>query len=879
MRKNKIMDYVEMNVMDSKKGVCVSGGNSTSTEVSDVFDIFGEPEILPRVGSEYQVELPSLITVHEYLRLSNSFAEAEISFRGPQNVLTGMPIPVVWISEKTNENKDLEEQEALKGVDVNNKNELLQSECVDITSKLKLELLDVTSLKLGESEDFFLKNCAKVEVLQPEDEGQGQFLVPGCLGDIWSRIEEAGFLLGLYIFGKNLVVVKRFIESKQMGEMLSYYYGRFYGSKRYRRWSECRKIKSRRSIFGQRIFTGLRHQELLSRLLPHVSEECQITVQQISKTYGEGKISLEQYVLTLKATFGLPALVEAVGVGKGKQDLTGIVMDTPKANQHAPVRPEIPMGKACSALTTPEIIKFLTGDFRLSKARSSDLFWEAVWPRLLDRGWHSEEPYNHGFPTGSRNSLVFLIPGIKKFSRRKLVKGDHYFDSVSDVLRKVASNPELIEIECDRSKEENGWTDETKVEQEDILNKESHCYLKPRTPIQGANVTKFTVVDTSLLNGKSCSVREVRCLPGESMNSHTSSLSDSEEEDDGEIHDDEFDDKYSSSDTFGLNKDETNDLRATITNSCKTLPYYGYKQSYLVNGASFTTLPANNFEDEEADTLRHIQQDKATKSKFVKEMVSADIHPFVPVAKRRRRSPPRRKEATSLSTANSRVDLTFQQEAKSCINSCDFSESILTHTKLPGIPNSNLLAAGHPLEKPPFRALFDLNIPFSQDAETDIFMTDYKTNEVDKPQAVKSPECGTNTEQETKVSSRRHSTRNRPLTTKVLEAFACGYLDTKQKRKTKNNAFGGENLRLLRTPKRARTCSVTPSESESLNSFTVDFTVNQNGNAIKNSSTVAAAAAAAAEVFNNPGNAMKNSNAAASEVFNYLGNDICFKTG
>ncbi|KAF4355194.1 hypothetical protein F8388_012969, partial [Cannabis sativa] len=637
------MDYVEMNVMDSKKGVCVSGGNSTSTEVSDVFDIFGEPEILPRVGSEYQVELPSLITVHEYLRLSNSFAEAEIN---------------------------LEEQEALKGVDVNNKNELLQSECVDITSKLKLELLDVTSLKLGESEDFFSKKL------------------------------EAGFLLGLYIFGKNLVVVKRFIESKQMGEMLSYYYGRFYGSKRYRRWSECRKIKSRRSIFGQRIFTGLRHQELLSRLLPHVSEECQITVQQISKTYGEGKISLEQYVLTLKATFGLPALVEAVGVEKGSK-----------------------ISQESSWILLKPINMLL-------KARSSDLFWEAVWPRLLDRGWHSEEPYNHGFPTGSRNSLVFLIPGIKKFSRRKLVKGDHYFDSVSDVLRKVASNPELIEIECDRSKEENGWTDETK----------------------GANVTKFTVVDTSLSNGKSCSVREVRCLPGESMNSHTSSLSDSEEEDDGEIHDDEFDDKYSSSDTFGLNKDETNDLRATITNSY--------------------------------------------------------IHPFVPVAKRRRRSPPRRKEATSLSTANSRVDLTFQQEAKS---------------------------SEHPLEKPPFRALFDLNIPFSQDAETDIFMTDYKTNEVDKPQAVKSPECGTNSEQETKTQNRREKQRIMHLV--------------------------GE-LEVAENPKRARTCSVTPSDSESLNSFTVDFTVNQNGNAIKNSNTVAAAAA---EVFNNPGNAMKNSNAAASE--------------
>ncbi|XP_062108612.1 uncharacterized protein LOC133819388 [Humulus lupulus] len=865
------MGSVEMNVMDSNKGVCVSAGNSASTEVSDEYDIFGESEILPRVGSEYQVELPSLITVSEYLRLSNSLAEAEITYRGPQNILTGMPIPVVWISEKTAENKDLEEQEAFEGVI-----------CVHISSEPKLEPLDVTSLngtKLGESEDL-LQNYAKAE-LQPEHGGQCQFLVPGGLGDIWSRIEEASFLLGLYIFGKNLVVVKRFIESKQMREMLSYYYGRFYGSKRYRRWSECRKAKSRRSIFGQRIFTGLRHQELLSRLLLHVSEECRFIVLQISKTYGEGKISLEQYVLTLKATFGLPALVEAVGVGKGKQDLTGIVMDTPKANQIAPLRPEVPMGKACSALTTTEIIKFLTGDFRLSKARSSDLFWEAVWPRLLERGWHSEEPYNHGFPAGSKHSLVFLIPGIKKFSRRKLVKGDHYFDCVSDVLSKVASNPELIEIECYRTKEENGWTDETKVDQEDVLNQRRHCYLKPRTSSHSTNVMKFTVVDTSLSNGKACTVREVRCLPGENMNSHTS-LSDSEE-DDGDILD-ELGDKYSSADTFGLNKDRTNDLRATMTNSCKTLPYGGNdfeydvsKQSYLVHGACLNTLPAHNFEDKEAETLKGIQQDKATKSKFFQEMVSANIHPLVPVAKRRRRLPPSRKEVTCLSTTNSRVDFRFQQEAKSCINSSDFSESIPTHTKLPGTPitttngiaNSNLSAAEHPLEKPPLRALFDLNIPLSHDAEIDNFMVDtteaqdYKTNkELDKPQEVKSPECETNSEQEAKVSSRRHSTRNRPLTTKVLEAFACGYMDAKQKRKAKD-AIPGENLR-LRTPRRAR-ASVTPPEG--LNSFTLDFTVRQNGNAIRNSN---------AEVFNNPGNAIKNSNA---EVFNYLGNDINFKTG
>ena len=58
-----------------------------------------------------------------------------------------------------------------------------------------------------------------------------------------------------------------------MGEVLSYYYGEFYRSDAYKRWSACRKVRSRRCILGLRIFSGSRQQELLSRLLAGVTRE------------------------------------------------------------------------------------------------------------------------------------------------------------------------------------------------------------------------------------------------------------------------------------------------------------------------------------------------------------------------------------------------------------------------------------------------------------------------------------------------------------------------------------------------------------------------------------------------------------------------------
>jgi len=95
----------------------------------------------------------------------------------------------------------------------------------------------------------------------------------------------------------------------------------------------------------------------------------------------------------------------------------------------------LPTGKDCSLLGSEDIIKFLPGDFR-SKTRSNDIFWEAVWPRLLAKGWHSEQPKD---VSTTKNCLVFLMPGINKFSRSKLTKGTHNFDSVSDVLKNGVS--------------------------------------------------------------------------------------------------------------------------------------------------------------------------------------------------------------------------------------------------------------------------------------------------------------------------------------------------------------------------------------------------------------------------------------------------------
>jgi len=75
----------------------------------------------------------------------------------------------------------------------------------------------------------------------------------------------------------------------------------------------------------------------------------------------------------LKSTVvGLGVLVEAVGIGKGKEDLTSPTMQRAKKTQAC----SICVSKGWSSLAPCDIIKHLIDE--PIKAKSNDIFWEAV---------------------------------------------------------------------------------------------------------------------------------------------------------------------------------------------------------------------------------------------------------------------------------------------------------------------------------------------------------------------------------------------------------------------------------------------------------------------------------------------------------------------
>ncbi|XP_058742543.1 uncharacterized protein LOC131615045 [Vicia villosa] len=312
----------------------------------------------------------------------------------------------------------------------------------------------------------------------------------------WSDADAESLVLGLLIFGKNFTQIKKFLENKGMGEILSFYYGKFYKSDGYRRWSECRKLKGRKCVIAKKLSTKMRQNDLLSRLNPHVSKKSQETLSKVSKSFVEGKTSLEKYISSIKSIVGLGALAEAVGIGKENGVLTRFDLE-PRKNSCEEF--SAPSCKALSSLGPGDIVRSLTGGFRLSKTRINELFWEAVWPRLLARGWHSEQPMNQDYVT-SKDDLVFLIPGVDKFSRRKLLKGQHYFDSVRDVLSKVVAEPNIIVLE-EEEVEEGGSNED------DSSDDHRQCYLKPRS-------STFNKDHTSLVHGgKPSDLRESKYVP------------------------------------------------------------------------------------------------------------------------------------------------------------------------------------------------------------------------------------------------------------------------------------------------------------------------------------------------------------------------------
>ncbi|GMI69403.1 hypothetical protein like AT2G47820 [Hibiscus trionum] len=775
-------------------------------------EISGDPQLVPRVGDQYQAEIPPLVGECRSLQVVMQPVDSSVITNVSNPFPMGLPIPLFWTKTEVEsindafefENTDESHITSSHGggeYKVENQYPTL-GDREDI--KENFELQPITGAKMDSGLPFPLEPKYK-----PNQVDRGTCPLPGSSNEVWKDIELDSFLLGLYIFGKNLILVKKFVESKAMGEILSFYYGKFYKSDGYRRWSECRKLRSRRCVHGQKLFTGWRQHELLSRLLSHISKECQDMLLEVSKKFGEGKVTFEEYVFAIKNTVGIGMLIKAVGIGQGKLDLTGNAMEPVKANHVVSFRPEIPVGKACSILTSAEIIKFLTGDFRLSKARSNDLFWEAVWPRLLARGWHSEQPKDQVF-SGLKNSLVFLVPGVKKFSRRRLVKGDHYFDSVSDVLNKVASEPDLLELEIEVP---NGSREDLENKLDPIIKQDPdinstkdkrNCYLKPRKSGCNRDLMKFTIVDTSLVKGAERSkVRELRSLPREVTSLSTpSSISSDSDEDTSDDSEDEAEETST-----------TNSSEAVLANGGECVNI-----SDCVNSNSNIVVP----------------QQKRVRIKGEKNIFSQKVQPSdskysVPVTKHRVLTDCINGES-SCSVENVSVDRMLNGDNSHCrSNSPDACEDMVIQMGSQNLSPASSLSRGSPdqrkegivsenclhIEGSPTKTrshtLIDLNVPqvpigletdgpfisemvqnsgnsCSQISffQSEITVFDQKKSEITvQPESLnsKNPDKGAEVNQHPTTQNRRQSTRNRPLTTKALEALECGFFSPKRKRK------------------------------------------------------------------------------------------------
>ncbi|KAI8548004.1 hypothetical protein RHMOL_Rhmol07G0238600 [Rhododendron molle] len=770
-------------------GKCVDGFSSEhlfSPDYPGISGKFADPQVLPRVGSAYQVEIPPILTESERLRLLQDPADTETKLDVSHNFLMGLPIPVMWVDNEGNTHENGKIEAIRRPDDSVSANGSLGSKrakkrrLIPNKKGFKSKPLDIASDN-GKTRKSASKSC---------------YLVPGLHGDAsWTDVEVGGFLLSIYIFEKNLIQVKRFVETKEMGDILSFYYGKFYGSYEHKRYSGCRRMmKSRNCKIGQRICTGWRQQELLSRLLPRVSEEAKSNLVQVSKAFAEGRISLEDYIHTLKTLVGTLALIEAVRIGKGKEDLTNLSMEPTRNDQLFSIQPEIPAGKAWSSLTSSDIIKFLTGDFRLSKARSNDIFWEAVWPRLLGRGWHSEQPKNY-FCYGSKHQLVFLTPGVKKFSRRKLVKGDHYFDSVSDVLSKVASDPVLIELEAETESIVENNADDC----------QPRCYLKPRVSTCSSNPATYTIVDTS----SSCAVKSLKVtglliIPDDTKN--TSSLNIHSKEAEGDC-----------SGNFSMDKPQSADMlrKGHKQNFCDQgkciVEYSNANQRMPINGTEYAKhwIQDHHYQDTDLSNFEQL-------NKFNRRVRPGCSNLFPPLMKRR-------KLASCLEDKSSqnKEKLLVTKECKEVkpnfmSNSSCLSEAVPVHEKAQLARSSPQCSpkkessddtdlSPSKRKKPQAQPLFDLNEPpipvdggngeFCMMKLNDSLQNPYvhvlgtssdKYNLVEPKVLSKSTDVYV-AEKLPVVNPRRQSTRNRPLTIRALEAHASGFLGTKQKRKGRDS--------------------------------------------------------------------------------------------
>eukprot|EP00850_Spirogloea_muscicola_P007685 SM000039S14515 [mRNA] locus=s39:536473:542886:- [translate_table: standard] len=262
--------------------------------------------------------------------------------------------------------------------------------------------------------------------------------VPGRSPAPWSTDEMAAFKLGLYFFGKDFCAIKDFMETKGMSDLIHYYYGAFVHTPAHARWSTSKESHAslRRHACSGRL------EELLQRLAASTSTTSLNLLRQVT---------LGHLICTLRREVGLELLISCVGIGSGRCDLTRSYKDPTKCQLAPLVVPDgLPSGPALRKLVVKEIVELLNG-VRLSKARRQDLFWEAVWPRLLERGWRALQAsgtkcsgLDMGASSRARKSAAYFLPPGKAGLSRGARKGVHYFDSLSDVLDFVAAKPAFL---------------------------------------------------------------------------------------------------------------------------------------------------------------------------------------------------------------------------------------------------------------------------------------------------------------------------------------------------------------------------------------------------------------------------------------------------
>lgn len=196
--------------------------------------VCGDPKVDIRVGDEYQAEIPSLLPESKRASLLSNL---DFDDSSSHSFVLGRPLEVMWINTKDQER--------------------LGDDNVDMNESLK-------SLKTRRSR-------------RGESDGNNQRMnleaVPEKQSSSWDDFEVDGFVLGLYTFGKDFAQMNKLLDSKETGDILSFYYGKFYKSAKHKTWSSFLKKRSRRCVQGKKLYSGWRLQQLLSRLIPRITDE------------------------------------------------------------------------------------------------------------------------------------------------------------------------------------------------------------------------------------------------------------------------------------------------------------------------------------------------------------------------------------------------------------------------------------------------------------------------------------------------------------------------------------------------------------------------------------------------------------------------------